>query len=428
MPTIPAAVFLPSMYGAELGLAAAAAALLIARASDVITDPLVGALSDRWRFSIGRRKPWIFIGALIAGVALIRLFQPPGGVTAGYVTLWSVLLYLGWTMINVPYTAWGAEMSGEYDERVRITAAREGLSLFGIFAAGTIPVWAAGAGFSERDALAFISWGAVFVGGPFILLLLWRVPDPLPKSPAPQSRVISWQAMTRSLRGLSTNKPFVRLLAAWLINGLANGIPSTLFLLFLEHRLQATQTERGVLILVYFLAAVLAIPLWSMLSKKLGKHRAWCFAMMLTCTAFVWTPLLPPHAVIAFGAICAVTGMGLGADLALPPALQADVIDFDQLRNKQQRAGLFFALWGMATKLALALAVGLTFPALSLLGFDPKSAVNSPTALWSLAVIYAWGPVVLKTVAIALVWAFPITAARQRMMRKRLDTLATRTD
>lgn len=427
MPTIPAAVFLPSLYGTELGLAAAGAALLIARASDVVTDPLVGALSDRWRFRVGRRKPWILLGALLGGFSLIQLFQPPAGVTAGYVTLWAVLLYLGWTMINVPYTAWGAEMSGDYHERVRITAAREGVMLFGIFAAGTVPVWAASAGLSERDALAIISWMAVIAGGPFILAMLWRVPDPLPRAAAAPAPSFSVRGTIAAMRGLSTNKPFLRLLGAWLVNGLANGIPSTLFLLFLEHRLQADQTERGVLILVYFLAAVLAIPLWSKLSAAYGKHRAWCFAMILTCAAFAWVPLLQPGAILAFGVVCVVTGMGLGADLALPPALQADVIDFDTLRHRRHRAGLFFALWSMVTKLALALAVGLTFPTLALLGFDPKAAANAPTALWSLAVIYAWVPVVLKLIAIALVWAFPITATRQRLMRKRLDALAART-
>jgi Na+/melibiose symporter-like transporter len=422
MPTIPAAVFLPSVYGTELGLAAAGAALLAARASDVITDPLVGALSDKWQFKWGRRKPWILLGALLAGYALIMLFQPPQGVTTLYVTIWSVLLYLGWTMINVPYTAWGAEMTGDYNERVRVTAAREGVMLLGIFAAGTVPVWAANAGLTERDALAIISWMAVIAGGPFILAMLWKVPDPLPRE-AQQTPAMSWAA----IKQLSNNKPFMRLLAAWLINGFANGIPSTLFLLFLQYRLEAGQTERGVLILVYFLAAVLAIPLWSWAAKAYGKHRAWCVAMIVTCLAFVWVPLLPPGAILGFGIVCVVTGVGLGADLALPPALQADVIDFDTLRNRRQRAGLFFALWSMATKLALALAVGITFPLLAFLGFDPKAAENSPSALWSLAVIYAWIPVVLKIVTIALVWAFPITAARQRLMRKRLDALAART-
>ncbi|MCB2108265.1 MAG: MFS transporter [Rhodobacteraceae bacterium] len=426
MPTIPAAVFLPSLYGTELGLAAAGTALLIARASDVITDPLIGAWSDRWRSRWGRRKPWIAAGAVIGGLALIKLFQPPEGVTATYVTLWSVLLYLGWTMINVPYTAWGAELSGEYHERARITSAREGVMVFGIFAAGTVPVWAASAGLSERDALGMISWMAVILGGPFIIFALWRVPDELPPSPHRSGTLDSLTSRLRAtLSAISSNRPFVRLLTSWLINGFANGIPSTLFLLYLEHALRADQTARSVLILIYFLFAVGAIPMWLALSRRVGKHKAWCWAMIMTCLAFASVPAIAPGAVVAFGIVCAVTGMGLGADLALPPALQADVIDFDTLRSKQRRAGLFFAIWGMATKLALAAAVGIAFPVLAAFGFDAKGP-NSAGALAALTVIYAVIPVVLKVVAIAVIWNFPITADRQKTIRSRLESLARR--
>lgn len=416
MPTIPAAVFLPTMYGAELGLAAAGLALLIARAFDVITDPIIGVLSDKWRPRWGRRKPWILVGGLIAGFALIKLFQPPAAITFAYLTAWSVTLYLGWTMINVTYTAWGAELADDYHERTRITSAREGMMVLGIFVAGTIPIIAAVMELSERTGLAIISWLAVIVGAPAIAWLLARVPDPLPATEQRQAQ--DWRAILR-------NRPFVRLVAAWLINGLANGIPSTLFLLFLEHRLGADQAARGILILLYFLFAVLAIPGWLALSHRIGKHRAWCVAMVLTCAAFVWAPGLGQGDVVAFGIICVITGMGLGADLALPPALQADVIDYDTLKTRKKRAGLFFALWGMATKLALALAVGIAFPTLSALGFDPKGT-STATGLWALGMIYAAVPVVLKVIAIGLIWNFPITAGRHAVIRKRIETLARR--
>lgn len=429
MPTIPAAVFLPSLYGTELGLAAAGTALLAARASDVLTDPLVGTLSDRWRTRWGRRKPWIMAGALIGGWSLIRLFQPPEGVTAGYVLIWSILLYLGWTMINVPYTAWGAELSGDYHERARITSAREGVMVFGIFAAGTVPVWAAGAGLTERDGLAIISWMAIALGGPFILLALWQVPDQLPArtQAAASDPPMTWHTLRATVRAVIGNRPFVRLLAAWFINGLANGIPSTLFLLYLEHRLLADQAERGVLILVYFLCAVLAIPAWLGLSRRVGKHRTWCSSMILTCVAFAFVPAIAPGDVWSFAAVCVITGIGLGADLAIPPALQADVVDFDTLRTGQRRAGLFFALWGMATKLALAAAVGIAFPALAAFGFDPQGG-SSQSGLVALGVIYAAIPVVLKAVAIGIVWSFPITAERHRVIRLRLEALSRRSE
>ena len=102
IPTLPVAIYLPALYGAELGMAAAGLALLLARTADVITDPLVGVLSDTWRAKWGRRKPWIAAGALLGGLALIQLFQPPPDVTFTYLTVCSLLLYFGWTMISVP--------------------------------------------------------------------------------------------------------------------------------------------------------------------------------------------------------------------------------------------------------------------------------------------------------------------------------------
>ncbi len=425
MPMIPAFVFLPALYGTALGLSAAGFALLIARGIDVLVDPIVGLLSDRWTTRWGRRKPWIVGGAIIGGIAIIQLFQPPPDVTVGYFMLWSVLLYIGWTLVQVPYTAWGAELSTDYHQRARITSAREGVMVVGILAAGAVPAIISGTGGTEQEGYTAVSWMAVLIGGPLIALMLWRVPD-IP----PQGRVKQAPASTNTIftevRQIARNRPFLRLITAWFINGLATGIPASLFLLYLEHGLHANLTERGVLTLVYFFSAVAAIPIWLVLSKRWGKHRVWCISMLLACLAFVWVPLLVPGQIVAFGLICVVTGMALGADLALPPALQADVVDYDTLRSGQHRAGLFFALWSMSTKLAFALAVGIAFPLLGAFGFIP-SGNNEATAILALTAGYALVPVVLKVAAIVIVWGFPITAARQSIIRKRLDSLASRT-
>lgn len=422
MPTIPAFVYLPALYAESLGLAVAGLVLLSARVVDVISDPLIGVVSDRYRTRWGHRKPWILLGGLLAGFALIRLFQPPDDVSSLYLLTWAVVLYLGWTLIAVPYTAWGAELSGDYHERSRITGVREGLTLVGILAAGAVPAVTTGMGWTEAEGLAAVSWMAILIGGPTIAILLLRVPENRPhRHTGPVTGpFFSLSAIRRAAQVLSGNKPFVRLLSAWFINGMANGIPAALFLLYLEFGLQADESQRSLLILAYFLSGVLSIPLWLWLSQRLGKHLAWCWAMLITCAAFAWVPFLNPGDIAFFAVICVVTGMGLGADLALPPALQADVVDFDRLRSGQARAGLFFALWSMSTKLALAVAVGVTFPVLEVLGFSTDGN-NSASALRSLAVIYAWVPVVLKIVAIALIWSFPITRARQELIRRRLD-------
>jgi Na+/melibiose symporter-like transporter len=423
MPTIPVYVYLPTFYAESLGvgLAATGFSLLVARILDVVSDPLVGLASDRLRTRWGRRKPWIAAGCVLAAVALVALLQPPGTVTATYLALWAMLLYLGWTMVSIPYTAWGAELSDEYHQRGRITGAREGMMLLGVVIAGGVPAAVAAFGGNQQDGLAAVAWLTVAAGAPTVLLLLWRVPEAAiahPAAPLPRNR---WRAMVEVAR----NRPFVRLLSAWFVDGLANGLPAVLLPLYLQHVLGASEVEGGILIVAYFVAAIAAIPLWLHLSRRIGKHRAWCCAMGLACAAFVWVPLLQSGAVELFFVICVITGMALGADLALPPAMQADVVDLDRLRTGRQRAGLFFALWNMATKLALAGAVAVAFPALDWFGFR-LGGENLPGALLALALIYAGVPTVLKLIAIGMVWGHPITARKQAAIQRRLKARSGR--
>lgn len=418
MPTIPAYVYLPTFYAETLGLGltATGTVLLLARMLDVITDPLVGVLSDRFPTRWGRRKPWILVGGILAAIALVQLFQPPAAVTTVHLLVWSVILYLGWTMVAVPYTAWGAELSADYHERSRITGAREAAMIVGIIGASSMPAIATSLGYNQQLGLAAAAWLAIAIGAPAISVLLWRVGETVGRQDRSRGSVGPLSA-SREILG---NRPFVRLLSAWFINGLANGLPAVLFLLYLKHGLGVGAVAQGVLILAYFVSGVAAIPLWLRLSARLGKHRAWCAAMVLACLAFVWVPLLDPGDVVAFFVICVVTGMALGADLALPPAMQADVVDLDSLRTGKRRAGAFFALWSMATKLALACAVGLAFPALDLLGFDAHGT-NDRTTILALALLYAGVPTVLKIIAIVVTWNHPITAKRQALIQKAMD-------
>lgn len=427
VPTIPVHVFLPAFYAETvgLGLTATGAALLAARLFDGFSDPLVGWLSDRAATRWGRRKPWILAGAILAGVALLFLLQPPDRAGPAYLLGWAVALYAGWTLVSVPYVALGAELADGYHERSRVAGAREMLTLGGILAAAAIPPAAAAIGATEAAGLAAIAWFAVAIGVPAFALLLLRVPDPV-DGPGPCRRM----TFGPGLRAIAANGLFRRLLAAWFVNGLANGLPAVLFPLYLDHVLGVGPGVQGALIGAYFLAGALAIPLWLRASRRWGKHRTWCAAMALACGAFVWVPGLPYLAVddvMAFALICILTGFALGADLALPPAMQADVVDVDTLRTGERRAGLFFAAWSMATKAALALAVGIAFPVLDRFGFDPAIA-NADSALFALTVIYALAPCVLKAIAIAMMWGHPLSERRHRAVCHRIAARLRRLD
>jgi glycoside/pentoside/hexuronide:cation symporter, GPH family len=418
VPTIPLFVLLPPLYADTLGigLTATGLALFFARAFDLLSDPFIGYLSDRLETRWGGRKPLIFCGTILGAIGALFVLTPADGAGVWYLGLWAIVLYLGWTLISIPYLAWGATLSGDYQGRARVTSVREGFTLLGILAAGAVPAIAAAFGYDERASLAFIAWGAIGIGVVLFTLLLTRVADPPRQGDVARRDAISIQQI---LVGMIANKPFRLLIASWLLNSLANGIPAVLFILFMKHVLSASDIERGVLTFVYFLAGVLGIPFWLWLSGRIGKHRAWCAAMILACAAFAVVPTLASGDIAPFAIICIVTGIALGADMALPPAIQADVAEYDYLRSGRDATGSLFAVWGMVVKLAFALSVVIAFPTLDALGFDPDlpAAENN---LLALAVIYSVVPIVFKTGAILLVWRYPLTAARQAVIRRRI--------
>ena len=242
-----------------------------------------------------------------------------------------------------------------------------------------------------------------------VALAVWRAPEPVREQEAVKSLADAWH----ELKG---NLPFRRLLVAWFVNGAANGAPVSLFLFFVAHRLEADDVTislgseipfAGACLLAYFGAAILGLPAWSWLSRRIGKHRTWCLGMLWACGFFAWALALGPGDTAQFLAISILTGFAFGADMALPPSIQADVIEDDAQRHGAVRAGLFFALWLVATKAAVAISSGTVLIVLGLSGFD-AAIRNSEVSLWTLTLLYAGLPILLKLAVAALMWNFPL--------------------
>lgn len=419
MLTLPVYVVLPPHYAGTLGLGlgTVGAVLLLARLWDAVSDPLVGFLSDRIPTPFGRRRPWIALGLPVTLLGVWQLMLPPEGADAWHLGVWSAVLYTGWTLMVVPLTAWGAELSDDYHERTRISGAREGAVVLGTMAALALPaaLGAGGAG-EEGRTLAIIGWATVILLPLSLVSLMYAVPE----RPAEASPPIGFR---RGVAVLAGNGPFRRLVAAYLLNGVANGLPATLFLPFVGQGLGAGG-QAGILLSVYFACGVGAVPLWIGLSRRFGKHRTWSAAMVAACLAFAPVPLLGPGDFWPFLAICVFTGLMLGADLVLPTAMQADVVDIDRMRTGgARRTGLYFALWSLATKLSTALAVGLAFPLLEAVGFRTEGP-NDATPLAVLALTYSALPIAFKLGAVALLWSYPLDEARQAAIRRRIERRA----
>jgi Na+/melibiose symporter-like transporter len=406
---------MPAFYAETLGLglATVGSVLVAARIVDILSDPAIGWLSDRSKSRWGRRRPWIVAGAIVSSVALIGLFIPPSAPSEGYLLVAAATLYVGYTMVVVPYIAWGAELSPDYHRRSTITSGRIGAILAGILTAVTLASVASLLGGDERDVLAILAWTAAAASIITVIILVVNVREPKFSIRPSKSIWSDW-------RGVLTNQPFRRLLAAWAVNGMANSVPASVFPLYLQFGLGVESSIRNVLILLYFACGIAAIPIWLRATRRFGKHRSWCVAMVLACAAFLCVPLIPYGGIGWFVIFSIVVGATLGADLALPPSMQADVLDLDRLHYGSERAGIFFAIWNMASKLSQGLAVGGAFWALDLSGFE-SAKQSGVQGFFALAVIYGWVPAVLKGLAAIITWRYPLTERRHEEIRQALE-------
>ncbi len=386
---LPIYVHLPNLYGGLLGmnLALLGALLLAARLLDALFDPLLGVLNDR----IQRPRLLAGGGALLLGVGMLLVLNPPrsGFSLAAWLVLALIPVYLGFSVASVSYHAWGALLGDTPHERTRVTASREAFGLFGVVIASALPTLLAPTLDTGLARFAWVLAAMVAVAASVTLLRAPRAPRP---PPAFHAGRMTLGAITAPF----ASPAFRPLFAVFMLNGIATALPATLVLFFVSDALQLPR-QAGLFLAAYFVSGALSLPLWVALSRRVGKPRAWFGAMLASVVAFVGAFVLGPGDALAFGAICVVSGLALGADLALPPALLADVIHG---RGEEARAGAYFGLWNFATKLNLAIAAGLGLPLLAWLGYQP-GAVPTVAPLYY---VYCLVPCVLKLAAAHFLW------------------------
>ncbi|MEO6018398.1 MAG: MFS transporter [Polaromonas sp.] len=394
---LPLYVILPNHYAREFGvpLATLGAILLGARLFDAVIDPMLGRLSDRL-FARSARSVLVLgaIAALVLAAGFTLLFFPPvraPGALAAWAAVMLVLTYAAYSALSVSHQSWGAMLGGNEAQRSRIVAWREGLGLIGVVLASITPV---ALGLPATTALFFIALLAGWLAWTRAVRPVARQALALLRTaPAPSALWLPFKAVA-----------FRRLLAVFMLNGIASAVPATLVLFFIQDRLQAPPSMEPLFLGSYFLSAALSIPVWLAVVKRIGLARAWLLGMLLAIAVFGWATQLGAGQTAAFVAVCALSGIALGTDLTLPGALLAGVIQANG--QSGQAEGAYFGWWNFATKLNLALAAGLALPLLGLFGYAP--GVRDAAALDALVIAYCVLPCVLKLAAAAGLYVFII--------------------
>lgn len=409
----PVAGILPALYSAEFGLdlAVIGTVLLIARLFDAVTDPLIGLLSDQTNSRFGRRKPWILLGSLIITVAVYLLFRPGQDAGVVYFLALSLLIYLGWTLAEIPYASWILELSNDTQERARINGARS-LALFaGGFAFTIAPQFVPEAqgqmNFQVLGVLAIVLAIAIPVTS---CLAVWRVPQG--RVPVP-SKTPKLSELWSSLKG---NKPFQFFLLAYLFIGLASGVGNVLVFMYVDSYLGLGHRYTE-LFLPAMIVGPLMIPVWLWVIRRFGKYRttAWAFIGNALLMPLPWFIQPGESAFVPMLIFYSFTAMFAPLLMITMPTILGDVVDYDELNTGKNRAGQYNAFLALITKAMAAIGGPIALILVGLYGYQP-GIENTAEATNGLRIVFNLLPPLIIVPGIILLWRFPITDASQIVM------------
>jgi Na+/melibiose symporter-like transporter len=258
---------------------------------------------------------------------------------------------------------------------------------------------------------------------PFVTgLVLWKVPE------VPIAARAKSVGLRKSLGFISNNGLFRRLLVIELLIVGGENFRNALSLFFMRDVIGIEVGRIAAMYILYFCVGLAAIPFWTALAKRWGKHRSLSTAMLVVSAVSIWIFLLDRGDFLSFYLLFAAKGFCFGAFAYLPRAMVADVVDVDTARTRSARPGSYFAVHGIVTKLAGAVGTGLSLILAGWAGYvaqkggDAAGLVNGVTELRWLGVLYALVPTALFFVAFTFAWSYPLTQERQR----RLETAIQR--
>ncbi|MDJ0629578.1 MAG: MFS transporter [Rhodobacter sp.] len=384
---LPIYIHAPKFYVDQYGvsLAALGGVLSLLRLFDFVQDPVLGWLSERGK---ARRGLWVGLAVAVMALAMVGLFAvtPPLAPLLWF-GLTLTALFTAFSFLTINFYAEGVTKAGALGPKghVRLAAWRETGGLLGVCLAAVAPTLLV-----AWSGSAFATFAAGFAGlaclAAFAMRREWSLGGPVAPS---------------GFAGVLRDRIALRLLLLALINATPVAVTATLFLFFVESRLEAPGWE-GPLLVLFFLAAAVSAPVWGRAAQSIGAKATLLIGMVLSIASFGFAATLGAGDTAAFAVICLASGAALGADMTLLPAIFAG-----RMARIAPAAGQAFGLWSFASKFTLAFAAVTLLPLLEASGFE-AGADNPAAALAMLSYLYALLPCALKLIAIALLVATPI--------------------
>ena len=414
--------FLTDVAGLRPDLAGLA--IGIPRIWDAVNDPLIGLLSDRIRSPWGRRRVLLLFGSVPLGLSFIFMWLVPNLGQIGLAFYYAIIFVLfdtAFTVVHVGYNALTPEMTPDYDERSSLNGYRMVFSITGTLGAiilATVLGW-----YIQDHQTLFAILGIVLgVFSTIPPLIVFRITTELPAEYMPDSLPIK-QALIQTLG----NQPFRMVMGLYLLSWTTASILAAVLVYYATYYLKVPD-QANYFVLIAEGSAILFIPLWVWVSKRLDKRRAFLWGTLSWMVVLLGIFTLSPDQLILAYLLAALSGSGIATAYVIPWAMVPDVVEYDQLRSGQRREGSYYSFASFFQKLATGAALWGMGMALAVTGYiTPTSANPLPsqpqTALTAIRFFIGPIPVLLLLLALLFTWRYPITRESHQAV---LDELANR--
>ena len=401
-------IMLPAFFAEVHGFEISVIGIIIflSKLIDIITDPLVGWLNDKNFFP---RKAYLLIGGILSGLALTQLFLKQDIDQEIFLFVWLSILYLGWTMFQIPYLSIGYDLEKNYFLRTKLSATREFFILLGLFSSLGIPMFFS---ISNEKLLENIVFIALLFGSIGLILFCSLIPE----NRRINKRKVKFKKVIENLK---KNIYFSRIFFVLVVNNLANVFPMVLFAFFITYVLGGDDSNRQTTLFFYFLFAIMGVPFWTIISKKYGKKEVWSLSLFMSAMFFLLVFFLEDGNFVFFIIISCITGFCLGADLIIPPSIQADITDWHRSKFGEDISGVLFSIITFLNKFAFAVVSIFVFGIMGALDFDTDGEINANVRLF-IIISYALAPILLKLLAAYLLTNFKLKENELQKIQKKI--------
>ena len=409
------------------------------RIFDAITDPLMGFISDNTKSKWGRRRQYVFIGGIIMGIAYVAMWQlyEDDGVLYNFIYFfsWSLVFYLGLTIFSVPYVAMGYEISDDFHERTQIMAIAQFIGQWAWVIAPWFwvilydPAWFPdGAGQGVRDL-------SVWVAIPCTIFAL--IPAIFIKSKSTKERTdfvpININYILKSIKGIFISafeafkiKQFKKIaFATFLIFNSFQVIAAFTFLIIVHYMFNSDPASAGNWPALHgsvgaLITSFLIIPLITIISKKIGKKKAFILSQLISIIGYIlfWFLFVPGKPYLFLFAL-PFHSFGIGSLFTIMMSMTADICDLDELENGKRREGVLGAVYWWMVKLGFGVAALLSGFILWFVGFDPDQVTESATT--GMRLFYTFLPIAGVICAIYIMKDYDISEERANEIKKELS-------